>query len=57
MLALNEHLPIRVLGDPLQGIFSFAGNLVDWAHLEFPVVNVVTKPWRWEGAILNLASI
>lgn len=48
MLALNEHLPIRVLGDPLQGIFSFAGNLVDWAHLEFPVVNVVTKPWRWE---------
>lgn len=47
VLAMNKHLPVRVLGDPMQGIFSFAGSLVDWNHLEFPVVDVVTKPWRW----------
>lgn len=47
ILAINKHLPVRVLGDPMQGIFSFAGNLVDWNHLEFPVVDVETKPWRW----------
>ena len=47
VLALNTYLPVRVLGDPLQGIFSFAGDLVDWNNLEFPVVEVETKPWRW----------
>lgn len=47
VLAMNKHLPVRVLGDPMQGIFSFSGSLVDWYHLEFPVVDVVTKPWRW----------
>lgn len=47
VLAMNKHLPVRVLGDPMQGIFSFAGDLVDWTHLEFPVVDVKTKPWRW----------
>lgn len=47
ILAINKHLPVRVLGDPLQGIFSFAGNLVVWNHLEFPVVDIETKPWRW----------
>ena len=31
----------------MQGILSFAGDLVDWNHLEFPVVDVVTEPWRW----------
>lgn len=47
ILAMNKHLPVRVLGDPMQGIFSFAGTLVDWNNLEFPVVSVETKPWRW----------
>ena len=47
VLAMNKHLPVRVLGDPMQGIFAFAGPLVDWNHLEFPVVNVATSPWRW----------
>lgn len=47
VLAMNKHLPVRVLGDPMQGIFSFAGDLVDWNHLEFPIVDVETKPWRW----------
>ncbi len=47
ILTVNKYLPVRVLGDPMQGIFSFAGDLVKWDSLEFPVVNVNTQPWRW----------
>lgn len=54
VLAMSKYLPIRVLGDPMQGIFSFAGNLVDWNHLEYPIVEVSTKPWRWEKSNPNL---
>lgn len=48
ILAINKSLPVRVLGDPLQGIFYWAGSLVDWNALEFPIVEIKTKPWRWE---------
>ena len=45
---LNRYLPVRVLGDPLQGIFSFTGQpLVDWDNLGFNIVDVKTRPWRW----------
>lgn len=47
ILTINKFLPVRILGDPMQGIFSFAGNLVEWNEIEFPVVEVSTKPWRW----------
>ena len=47
VLEMNRHLPVRVLGDPMQGIFAFAGALVDWENLEFPIVSIDTKPWRW----------
>lgn len=47
VLSINKYLPVRVLGDPMQGIFSFAGRLVDWNNLEFPIVDIDTKPWRW----------
>lgn len=47
-LEMNNFLPIRVLGDPMQGIFSFAGKLVDWNHLEFQLVEVETRPRRWQ---------
>lgn len=50
MLEINQYLPIRVLGDPMQGIFEFAGRIVDWRHLEFPVVDMKTKPWRWQDS-------
>ena len=30
---INRFLPVVVLGDPMQGIFSFAGKLVDWKTL------------------------
>ena len=32
----------------MQGIMGFAGDLVDWEQLEFPIVKVATKPWRWD---------
>lgn len=48
ILSINKFLPVHVLGDPLQGIFDWAGPLVDWNALEIPVVEVATKPWRWE---------
>lgn len=49
ILEMNKYLPVRVFGDPMQGIFSFAGNLVNWNNLNYSVVNIKTKPWRWEN--------
>ena len=47
-LILSQYLPVRVLGDPLQGIFSFGDQqLVDWNCLNYPIIDVVTFPWRW----------
>lgn len=57
VLAMNKYLPVIVLGDPMQGIFSFAGDLVDWNHQEFPVVDVDTKPWRWSKCNPELRRI
>lgn len=48
ILAMSQYLPVRVFGDPMQGIFSFAGKLVDWGNLEYPIVKVATEPWRWK---------
>ncbi|MBO4693330.1 MAG: AAA family ATPase [Clostridia bacterium] len=46
---ISQYLPVRVLGDPLQGIFSFSGQMiVDWNNIEFTTIDVETKPWRWE---------
>lgn len=47
ILTMSQYLPVRVFGDPMQGIFSFSGKLVDWENLEYPIVKVSTKPWRW----------
>lgn len=56
MLQLFKHLPLIALGDPMQGIFSFAGPLVDWNNLEYPIVNIKTHPWRWEKTNRQLGS-
>ncbi|MGI8792654.1 MAG: UvrD-helicase domain-containing protein [Acidimicrobiales bacterium] len=50
ILALAEARPCRVLGDPLQGIFGFAGKLVDWdddVAPEFEELPSLSTPWRW----------
>lgn len=52
--ALAQELPICVLGDPMQAIFSFAGNvLVDWNREVirfFPASGELKKPWRWKNS-------
>lgn len=48
--ALAEILPVRILGDPLQAVFRFAGALPPWAaavEAAFPRVGLLTTPWRW----------
>lgn len=50
ILRLAECIPTRLLGDPLQGVFGFAGTLVDWSSLasdEFEELPSLSTPWRW----------
>lgn len=46
-LKINEFMTVYVLGDPLQAIFGWAGELVSWNSLEFEIITVDTYPWRW----------
>lgn len=49
---LDAMLPCRVLGDPLQGIFSFEHDAIDWPNhvaAHFSEIQGPTKPWRWAG--------
>lgn len=51
---LGEILPIRIFGDPLQGIFYFDDplvNLDDDMHMQGFIENkyTLTIPWRWKG--------
>lgn len=52
--ALARHLPVCVLGDPLQAIFDFKGQApVGWQSDVFPAfprATSLTKPWRWHKA-------
>ena len=49
-LALGGLLPIRILGDPLQGIFGFTGDQIVWSRdveQAFVQLDVEVRPWRW----------
>lgn len=51
VLALTGVLAVRILGDPLQGIFGFKGQqLVDWDDVEaaFERLPDLAVPWRWK---------
>lgn len=51
--ALAELLPCCVLGDPLQAVFDFAEESVEWdkdIYPHFTCLGVLTKPWRWHNA-------
>lgn len=56
MCSINMHIPVWVLGDPLQGIFGWTGELVDWDELRFQRIFVTTHPWRWETTCPALGS-
>jgi hypothetical protein len=50
VLKLARDLPCRILGDPLQGIFDFNGDAIDWerdvAHLD--LLGKLDTPHRWQ---------
>lgn len=54
ILELSAVLPVRVLGDPLQGIFNFRQNqIVDWERdvkSNFSEIGKLNTPWRWNKA-------
>lgn len=50
IMALASHLPCRILGDPLQGIFDFDDGIVDWRNDIYPHfehAGSLDVPWRW----------
>ena len=55
-VAMNDFLPIVVLGDPLQGIFDFGGELANWEQIPFQRVEIETKPWRWQDTNPSLGA-
>ena len=49
-LALAQLMPLRVLGDPLQGIFGFTGDSILWSRdveSSFVPLQVEEHSWRW----------
>lgn len=56
---LKEILPSRILGDPLQGIFDFAGDQVDWEQHVTPNFDSIpgpTEPRRWRDTNPELGT-
>jgi hypothetical protein len=50
---VSRTLPTCVLGDPMQAIFGFAGDLASWEeHVckHFPIAGDLEIPWRWRNA-------
>jgi superfamily I DNA/RNA helicase len=58
-LALSDIVPTTVFGDPMQGIFEFAGATLDWKTAvfpSFPLVAELTVPYRWKAANPQLGT-
>jgi DNA helicase-2/ATP-dependent DNA helicase PcrA len=52
IVKLADLRPTIVLGDPLQGIFGFAGGSLPWSgtvEAAFPSLGSLDEPWRWKG--------
>lgn len=59
IMALAQDLPLHLLGDPLQGIFSFEDKpLVDFDKDlgSFTCFDLLTYPWRWDGGNFALGQ-
>jgi len=51
-VALSEIVPTLIFGDPMQGIFEFAGATLSWKgqiHDAFPFAGSLDTPHRWNG--------
>jgi superfamily I DNA/RNA helicase len=57
--ALSYIVPTLVFGDPMQGIFEFAGATLDWdgdIHPTFPLAGTLETPHRWAGTNPDLGK-
>lgn len=51
-IALSGIVPTLIFGDPMQGIFEFAGATLKWdseIHPSFPLAGTLDTPHRWNG--------
>lgn len=51
-IELSKIVPTTIFGDPMQGIFEFAGATLSWEneiHKSFPLVGTLNIPHRWEN--------
>lgn len=47
---LSGIVPTLIFGDPMQGIFEFAGATLNWEdtiHPQFPLIDTLEVPYRW----------
>jgi DNA helicase-2/ATP-dependent DNA helicase PcrA len=53
VVTLARDLPCRILGDPLQGIFDFDGDPIEWQRdvaTPFECIGQLDTPHRWDNA-------
>ncbi len=58
-ITLSSIVPTLIFGDPMQGIFEFAGATLRWAddiHGGFPLVGTLDVPHRWMGGNAELGQ-
>ena len=51
-VTLSNCVPTTIFGDPMQGIFEFAGATLRWngqIHADFPLAGTLDTPHRWAG--------
>lgn len=58
-MELKDLFPIRIFGDPLQGIFYWVkgDKIVNWNTFPFKIISPLTIPWRWEKSNKELGLI
>jgi len=60
VLCIADMLPVRILGDPLQGIFGFKDNpLIEWTRDVLPNFKPLPElqiPWRWQKGNKDLGN-
>lgn len=58
-IALSGIVPTTIFGDPMQGIFEFAGASLDWGleiFPSFPLVTELRTPYRWKKTNPDLGA-
>lgn len=56
---LSTIVPTLIFGDPMQGIFEFAGATLNWPdeiHPQFPLEGTLEEPHRWQNTNPDLGK-